>query len=101
MKMDSRIVATDDARQVAVRNEVEHYQVKPTSPRALMGQFSRKVRVCIVTSEQLSSNPRVVKEADALAEAGCEVRVVACQWMDWARREDAALLQDRAWRCQI
>ena len=60
-----------------------------------------KRRICIITSEHLAANPRVVKEADALSEAGNDVRVVACQWMDWAQREDARLRVSRKWRCEI
>lgn len=33
-------------------------------------------RICLVTSGHLASNPRIVKEADALHEAGYEVRVI-------------------------
>jgi glycosyltransferase involved in cell wall biosynthesis len=58
-------------------------------------------RICLVTSESLSTNPRVVKEADALAHAGHQVRVVSCQWLDWTRREDAKLLATRGWTSQI
>ena len=34
-------------------------------------------RICLVSPGHLSSNPRLVKEADALHEAGYAVRVVA------------------------
>src|SRR5688500_10830076 len=68
------------------------------SPKA--SSRSRK-RVCLITSESLTTNPRLVKEADALAVAGYEVRVVSCQWMDWTRREDARLLASRNWTSQI
>lgn len=57
-------------------------------------------RVCLVTSEQVSTNPRLVKEADALVEAGYEVRVVACQWESWATKADRELLAQRRWRYQ-
>jgi glycosyltransferase involved in cell wall biosynthesis len=70
-------------------------------PRRGSRSEKNKGRICIVTSEQLSTNPRVVKEADALADAGYDVRVVACQWMDWSHREDALLSQGRNWRCKI
>jgi glycosyltransferase involved in cell wall biosynthesis len=46
-------------------------------------------------------NPRVVKEADALHNAGYEVRVVSCQWMKWQRNEDAKLLETRGWQNQV
>ena len=58
-----------------------------TSPRA---------RVCILTPGHLSTNPRVVKEADALAGAGYEVRVIASDYVQWAREADRALV-GRIW----
>ena len=45
----------------------------------------------------LAGNPRVVKEADALAEAGYHVNVFACQYMDWALEGDAAILRKAKW----
>ncbi len=53
-------------------------------------------RVCLVTTGHLSTNPRLVKEADALAEAGYDVRVVACRFWPWADAADAAFA-DRSW----
>jgi glycosyltransferase involved in cell wall biosynthesis len=58
-------------------------------------------RICLITSEQLSTNPRVIKEADALQEAGYDVRVVSCQWMNWPRAEAKNLVSSRHWRSQI
>ncbi|WP_420457541.1 hypothetical protein [Rubrivirga sp.] len=55
-----------------------------------------KTRVCLVTTGHLSTNPRLVKEADALAEAGYAVRVVACRFWPWADAADAAFA-DRSW----
>ena len=54
--------------------------------------------VCIVTPGYLSSTPRVVKEADALREAGLTVRVVHT-WggLTRKRRHDRALLQNKDW----
>lgn len=53
-------------------------------------------RICLVTTGHPSTNPRMVKEADALVEAGYEVRVVACKVIQWADRADAAFA-GRAW----
>jgi len=39
-------------------------------------------RVCLVTTGQPACNPRLVKEADALAEAGFDVHVVAAYSAD-------------------
>ena len=55
-----------------------------------------RTRVCLVTTGHLSTNPRLVKEADALAEAGYAVRVVACRFWPWADKADAAFA-DRTW----
>ena len=45
-------------------------------------------RICLVTSGQPSTNPRLVKEADALVRAGYEVHVVAARFAAWADAAD-------------
>ena len=60
-----------------------------------------KTRVCIVTPIALSSNPRVVKEADALAANGFSVVVVYfegphAKWRD----ADRSLLADKRWEAR-
>jgi glycosyltransferase involved in cell wall biosynthesis len=60
----------------------------------LVGQ---KLRVCLLTPGQPSTNPRLVKEADALTEAGFDVTVVFAHWADWASQTDAALLKSVRW----
>jgi glycosyltransferase involved in cell wall biosynthesis len=55
--------------------------------------------VVIVTPTYISSNPRVVKEADALAGAGLRVCVVFSQGpMEWARDDDEMVAAGRPWR---
>lgn len=55
--------------------------------------------VCIVTPGYLSSTPRVVKEADALVQAGYRVRVIFSQGgLGYLREYDAALLREKPWR---
>jgi glycosyltransferase involved in cell wall biosynthesis len=44
--------------------------------------------VCLVTPGHLSTNPRLVKEADALAGAGYDVSIVASRFIDWADATD-------------
>ncbi len=53
--------------------------------------------MCLVTTAQPSTNPRLVKEADALVEAGYDVRVIGAHRADWAAETDARLLASRAW----
>jgi len=55
------------------------------------------MKVCLVTPGQPSSNPRLVKEADALVEAGHDVHVVASYFADWATEADRALVAARRW----
>jgi len=53
-------------------------------------------KICILTPGHLSTNPRLVKEADALAEAGYDVQVIAADFIAWARNEDRSF-KDRPW----
>ena len=57
-------------------------------------------RVCIVTPGQIGSNPRVVKEADALHEAGHDVSVIATRTLDRVEPRDLALMRGIPWRLQ-
>jgi glycosyltransferase involved in cell wall biosynthesis len=56
------------------------------------------MRVTIVTSGNVSTNPRVVKEADALASAGHVVRVVAVDALPEHGERDVTVMRGRAWR---
>jgi glycosyltransferase involved in cell wall biosynthesis len=60
----------------------------------------RKLRVCIVTPGALGSNPRVVKEADALHEAGSDIAVIATRTLALVDRRDEAILAAAPWRAQ-
>ena len=53
-------------------------------------------RICLVTTGHLSTNPRLVKEADALVGAGYDVSVVACVFWPWAEAADA-VFDGRPW----
>jgi glycosyltransferase involved in cell wall biosynthesis len=57
--------------------------------------------ICIITPGNVGSNPRVVKEADALVEAGYEVRVVAGDMVPWVRGRDATILSRARWRYDL
>jgi glycosyltransferase involved in cell wall biosynthesis len=58
-------------------------------------------RICLVTTGQPSTNPRLVKEADALVAAGYEVHVVGAHWAAWADATDRTLLGTRQWSCNL
>lgn len=60
----------------------------------------RKFRICIVTPGALGSNPRVVKEAQALHEAGNDVTVLATRTLALVDRWDEAVLAAAPWRAQ-
>jgi glycosyltransferase involved in cell wall biosynthesis len=55
-------------------------------------------RVCLVTPGHIASSPRVVKEADALHEAGYATRVVAGDVTPAVRPLDASILAQARWR---
>ena len=53
-------------------------------------------RICVLTAGHLSTCPRMLKAADALAGAGHRVRVVSARYIDWATKADADALKNRA-----
>ena len=55
--------------------------------------------VCLLTPGQPSNNPRVVKEADALTEAGYTVQVLCVDCGLWPSRTDSSVLAVRPWAC--
>lgn len=59
------------------------------------------IRICLVTTGQPSTNPRLVKEADTLSAAGYDVTVVGAHWAEWAHATDGPLLASRRWRCSL
>lgn len=56
-------------------------------------------RICLVTPGHVATNPRIVKEADALSEVGHDVRVIAADYIPWAREADK-IFRDRGWTVQ-
>lgn len=54
--------------------------------------------ICIVTSANISYNPRALKEADALFEAGFDVRVVSVTHDEQRKVLDDDLIHVRKWR---
>ena len=55
-------------------------------------------KVCIIGSGSLASNPRLLKEADALQEAGYEVTVVYCDYTDALRAADDEIVRSVPWQ---
>src|SRR5829696_8064623 len=53
--------------------------------------------ICLITPGHLSTNPRTVKEADALVGAGFEVTVIAADYLPWAQETDKTF-SGRPWR---
>lgn len=58
-------------------------------------------KIALITTAQPSTNPRLVKEADALTEAGYLVKVFYCYRSDWATELDRQLLPDKQWSYQL
>jgi glycosyltransferase involved in cell wall biosynthesis len=58
-------------------------------------------RVCVVTAGHLSTCPRMLKAADALAGAGYDVRVVSTNHTPWATVTDRKVLATRAWASTV
>src|ERR671913_1806290 len=54
--------------------------------------------ICIVSPGNLASNPRVLKEADALHEAGYAVTAVVCDYTAALRPFDDAIAASVPWR---
>jgi glycosyltransferase involved in cell wall biosynthesis len=59
------------------------------------------VRVCLIGATHPCHNPRLVREADALAERGHQVRVVAVQAVPELVGDDEKLVASRRWRLQV
>src|SRR5258708_221199 len=60
--------------------------------------MDRRPRICILTPGALGSNPRVVKEADALHEDGYDVTVISTRTLAHVDQRDDAILAGANWR---
>jgi hypothetical protein len=58
-------------------------------------------RITVVTAGHLATCPRMVKAADALHEAGYDVRVISTSHTPWAVAADRELKRVRAWRWEV
>ena len=61
---------------------------------------SRRARVTIVTAGHLSTSPRMLKSADALAADGYDVRVIATRHEPWATETDLDVAARRPWKAE-
>ncbi len=57
----------------------------------------KQQRICLVSPGHVASNPRLVKEANALHQAGFQVRVVAGDYMAAIRPLDQTILSSAPW----
>lgn len=57
-------------------------------------------RICLITPHHVSFQPRTLREADSLFEAGHDVRVVCRQTDPILTGYDRGIMQTRAWRLQ-
>ncbi|MDB5287588.1 MAG: hypothetical protein JWR05_2537 [Mucilaginibacter sp.] len=55
-------------------------------------------KIVLITSGQPTLNPRLVKEADSLVNAGYNVTVLYAYWNDWGTRFDEELLKAKTWK---
>lgn len=58
-------------------------------------------KIVLITTGQPSTNPRIVKEADALHAAGYEVTLLYSFFIHWATDKDRVLLQKVSWKYQL
>lgn len=59
------------------------------------------MRICSITPHHLLNNPRLVREADALAAAGHDVRVVAVKSLSVLGPQDDEIARGRRWRAEF
>jgi glycosyltransferase involved in cell wall biosynthesis len=55
-------------------------------------------KILLITSGQPSLNPRIVKEADALTNAGYNVTMLYAYWNNWGTKFDDEQLADKKWK---
>ncbi|MEX0822526.1 MAG: hypothetical protein WD021_10300, partial [Rhodothermales bacterium] len=64
----------------------------------LVERLGGRRSIALVTPTHLARNPRLVKEADALAAAGCDVDVFYCRFMPEVVEHDDRIVSRAAWR---
>ena len=58
-------------------------------------------KIVLITTGQPSCNPRIVKEADCLSNAGFEVIVLYSFFIQWAQEKDEVLLKNDLWKYKM
>ena len=58
------------------------------------------MRVCLIGATHPCHNPRLVREADTLAERGHEVRVIGVRTVPALMADDERLMSTRKWRLE-
>jgi hypothetical protein len=58
-------------------------------------------KIVLITTGQPSCNPRIVKEADSLSNAGFDVTVLYSFFIEWAQEKDEALLKNVLWKYKM
>lgn len=61
-------------------------------------ELKKPKKIVMITSGQPSLNPRLVKEADALAGAGYDVTILYAYWNDWGTKFDQELIPTKKWK---
>jgi len=59
------------------------------------------MKIVIASSGQPSTNPRMVREADALANSGHDVLVIYAHWSSWASPFDQQMLKAKKWKAIV
>jgi glycosyltransferase involved in cell wall biosynthesis len=62
------------------------------------GGVNNSTKIVLISSGQPSLNPRLVKEADTLADNGFDVLVIYAFWNRWGTQMDEQLLPGKKWR---
>jgi glycosyltransferase involved in cell wall biosynthesis len=58
-------------------------------------------KIVLITTGQPSTNPRIVKEADALVSAGYQVILLYCYYIDWAWHADKKIVGKAKWQSKL
>ncbi|MCW3090879.1 MAG: hypothetical protein JWP81_1948 [Ferruginibacter sp.] len=60
-----------------------------------------KKKIVLITTGQPSTNPRIVKEADALHAIGYDVTLLYCFFINWATESDRVILEKVSWKYKM